>query len=141
MKYPSITLSIAILLLFAVSYNITAGEGHNHGSSGHSSLDSAGGSMHNMAKIMMQLNHHPSSSEKKLLRKIAMNSQSAHEKTIAEAMLNLQHKASSADKARLKEIMNDANASVSVKTLAEIVHNLSHKPSRGDKQRLQAMID
>ena len=141
MKQSVIVLSLFSLLFF--SQHLIAGEGHNHGhgSKHDSMMNSSGSSMHDMAKIMMHLNHFPSSSEKKVLQKIAESSNSMHEKTIATAMINLQHSASSADKRKLKAIMNDASASADVKALAEIVHNLSHKPSRGDKQRLQAMID
>jgi len=141
MKNSTIVLITLVFSLFVIPQSLLAGEGHKHGnSSNHSAMDSDD-SVKTMANIMMHLNHHPSSSDKKVLGKIAQNSQSKHERTIAQSMMNLQHKASSADKTKLKEIMNDTSATENVRALAQIVHDLSHQPSRNDKHKLQAMID
>ena len=141
MKKATMSFSLLVVCLFVFSNNSIAGEGHMHGHGSDKSAMKSGTAVQTMASIMMHLNHFPSDSEKKALRKIAANSSSEHEKTIAGAMINLQHKASSADKAKLKMIMNDSSAPEDVRVLAEIVHNLSHQPSGNDKNKLQAMID
>ncbi len=141
MKNTTVFLITLIICLFTIPQNLLAGEGHKHASSSnHSAMDSDD-SLKNMANIMMHLNHRPSSSDMKVLKKIANNSHSKHEKTIAQSMMNLEHKASSADKTKLKGIMNDTSAAENVRELAAIVYNLSHQASRNDKHKLQAMID
>ena len=141
MKKATMLFSVLFVCLFIMSANGIAGEGHKHGHSSDKSALKGGSAMQTMANIMMNLNHFPSDSEKKALRKIAASGESEHIKTIANAMVNLQHKASSADKAKLKTVMNDTSAPQDVKVLAEIVHNLSHQPSGRDKNKLQAMIN
>ena len=98
-------------------------------------------SMHSMAEVMMNLNHHPSESEKETLKIIANDSSaSAHERTLATATMNLYHKASAADKDKLSKIMNDASAPANVRDLAAIIYNLDHKPSAQDKEKLYRMM-
>jgi len=104
-------------------------------------LAGGNGNVATMAKIIMHLNHFPSSSEKNDLKKIVSSSSSEHEKTIAQAMINLHHSASSADKKKLKMIMSDGSASAALKDLAGIIYNLNHKPSSSDKQKLAAIAN
>jgi len=107
-----------------------------------SQITLAGGSAtQTMAKILVNLNHYPSDSEKDALRGIVNNkSLSEQERIIAQAMINLQHEATAADKPKLSKVMNDSSASADVRELAMIVHHLNHKPSGGDVAKLKKMM-
>lgn len=98
-------------------------------------------SIHTMAEILMNLNHHPSSSEIDTLKKIANDSgASENERAIATALINLDHKASPADKEKLSKIMNDQSASANERDMAAIIHSLNHKPTSADKDKLHGMM-
>jgi len=100
-----------------------------------------GGAIQSMAKIMMNLDHYPSDSEKGTLKMIADDkSASMHERVMASAMINLQHKATPADKKKLNMIIKDSSASTDTRALAGIIHGLNHSPSGSDKSKLEKMI-
>ena len=94
-----------------------------------------------MAKILIHLNHYPSSTEKNQLSNIIKHANSDHEKIVANAILNLHHSASSSDKKQLKNVMNDSSAPENLKNIARIVYHLNHKPTGSDKQTLAAILD
>ena len=98
--------------------------------------------MHQMAEIMLHLNHYPDASGKEALKGIKGDSTASnHVRTLAAAMMNIQHYASAADKGKLQEIINDQSAPMEVRSLAGIILNLSHKPSSEDKEKLRHMMD
>ncbi|MDH5300191.1 MAG: hypothetical protein OEW58_02370 [Gammaproteobacteria bacterium] len=93
-----------------------------------------------MAKILMNVNHFPSTQEKQTLQKIVDGtSNTPAERSVAQAIINLQHSATNQDKTRLQQIISDKNAGTDVRTLARIVHDLNHAPSRQDKIELSSL--
>jgi len=95
-------------------------------------------SVRQMAKIVMQLNHHPDKQDKQLLNSIVEQG-SAAERSIASALLNMEHKVSTNDKARLMQISNNSELPNNTRELAMIVSKINHKASASDKQKLQGM--
>lgn len=91
-----------------------------------------------MAKIILNLNHYPSDSEKTQLKTIA-TSGSEQEKVLAGAMINLQHKVADGDKKALEQLKSDEYSSPEVKDLAGILLSLNHQPSDADKKKLSAI--
>jgi len=94
-----------------------------------------------MAKILVHLNHYPSSNEKAQLSNILKQTQSSHEKAVATAILHLEHSARSSDKKELKKVMNDSSVNPPLKDIAGVVYRLNHKPSSSDKKLLTAILD
>jgi len=95
-------------------------------------------SVRQMAKIVMQLNHHPGKQDKQLLNNIAEKG-SAAERSIASALLNMEHKVGPSDKTRLMQISNNKDLPDNTRELAMIVSKINHKASSADKQKLQGM--
>jgi len=95
-------------------------------------------SIRQMAKIVMQLNHHPGKQDKQLLNNIAEKG-SVAERSIASALLNMNHKVSPNDKARLMEISSNKDLPENTRELAMIVSKINHQASSADKQKLQGM--
>ena len=95
-------------------------------------------SVKQMAKIVMQLNHHPGKQDKQVLNNI-IEQGSAAERSIASALLNMKHKVGPTDKARLRDISKNKDLSDNTRELAMIVSKINHKASSADKQRLQGM--
>lgn len=93
-----------------------------------------------MAGIVLHLNHHPSSDEKKELREILDSDHATQgERTLARALLNMNHKVEGADRDRLAELARNDSAPAAERELADILLNLRHKPSGDDKERLQRL--
>jgi hypothetical protein len=96
--------------------------------------------VHQMAAILMNLNHFPTDAEKATLKKIASAKETtAHERTVAQALLNVQHKAAGEDREKLEGVIKDKAAPEDVRTLASIVLNLNHTPSAEDKAKLKKL--
>ena len=95
-------------------------------------------SVKQMAKIVMQLNHHPGKQDKPVLNNI-IEQGSAAERSIASALINMNHKVSPSDKARLMEISNDSKQPNNTRELAMIVSTINHKASAADRQKLNGM--
>ncbi|MBI3772033.1 MAG: hypothetical protein HY272_04985 [Gammaproteobacteria bacterium] len=94
-----------------------------------------------MAAILIDFDHNPTSSGKMTLQNIAKDpATSAHEKTIATALLNVEHKATGSDKTRLKGIIDDPSASPQTKELAGIIYNLNHHPTASEKKSLSMLL-
>ncbi len=95
-------------------------------------------SVKQMAKIVMQLNHHPGKQDKQVLNNI-IEQGSAAERSIASALLNMKHKVGPTDKARLRDISKNKDLSDNTRELAMIVSKINHQASSADKQKLQGM--
>lgn len=94
-----------------------------------------------MAGILINLDHSPTSSGKMTLQNIARDpGTSAQEKTVATALLNIEHKAASNDKPRLRQIIDDPSASPQLREIAKIIYNLNHRPNSGDKETLSMIL-
>lgn len=94
--------------------------------------------VHQMAQIVMQLNHYPNESDKKTLSDIVKNG-SPVEAAIANALLHMQHKVRPEDKAKLNDIAKDNSHTSNVRDLAMIIQNLNHSASAADKEKLRGM--
>ena len=81
-----------------------------------------------MAQILINLNHHPSSSEKQTLQGIIDNASSSEaDRIIARAIANLDHKASPADKEQLQALVNELRArNILDQSEANNLHNAWH---------------
>ncbi len=100
----------------------------------------AGTAIQEIAGILINLNHHPSDSEKATLEKIANDSAaSENERAIAAALMNIDHRVGAADKEKLHKIANDSAAPEADRKVAGILADLSHKPSSADKAELQKL--
>jgi len=123
-KKPSITLALMFSIVITASLS--------------SQVLAESDSVKQMAKIVMQLNHHPSAQDKRVLNNILKQGSPA-ERNIASALLKMEHKVSPGDKARLAEISNDKNLPNNTRELAMIVSTINHKASSADKQKLADM--
>jgi len=95
-----------------------------------------------IAKILSHVNHFPSASEKKTLKKIAGDSSSPeHIRVIATAVSNMQHSVGSDDKSKLQAIAGDHGIDDDARTIASILINFSHKPSKADKKKLGEILE
>ena len=139
MKKATMSFSLLVVFLFVFAVSSIAGEGHKHGHASDKSALKSGNAVQTMASIMMHLNHFPSDSEKNTLRKIAANTESAHEKTIANALMMMDHKVTSADKEKLRMVTKDRDVPENTRELANIVQNMNHQVSSKEKMILQDM--
>lgn len=104
------------------------------------STASAGAYTAEIAKIMMDLNHQPSATEKQTLKDIIRNQNSSmSEKVIANALVKMNHRVNSNSAADLKELPNHTRDAEAI-MLAKILLNLNHKPSNSDKKQLKSLI-
>ena len=93
-----------------------------------------------MALIVMELKHFPSSSAKESLVAIAEDpANNAVEKQIATAIANIQHKVTSADSKHLTAIVGDDSSSESARALATVVNGINHFPSKQDQEALRTL--
>lgn len=91
-----------------------------------------------MAKIMINLKHFPSDSDKETLSAIANSGDNSEaEIAIATAITNIKHQASDADKEKLNAIVADESSSAEVRDLATVVLNTNHVPSASDIAMLE----
>jgi hypothetical protein len=98
-------------------------------------------SIKEMAGILINLEHYPTSSGKMTLQNIAKDpGTSEQEKTVATALFNVEHKATSSDKTRLRQIIDDPSVSPQLREIAIIIYNLNHKPNSGDKETLSMIL-
>lgn len=95
-------------------------------------------SVRQMAQIVIQLNHRPSTADRVTLNNIVKQGSEA-ERDIAQALLNMDHKVARSDKAKLKEISNNSSLSQNTRDLAMIIHDLNHTASSADKRKLEGM--
>ncbi|HHH36241.1 MAG TPA: hypothetical protein ENK48_05365, partial [Gammaproteobacteria bacterium] len=71
----------------------------------------AGNPVAEMAGMVLHLNHHPTSDEKKALRAILDSGQSTEgERVLARALLNMNHKVEGEDRKRLAQLTRNASA-------------------------------
>lgn len=91
-----------------------------------------------MAKIMINLKHFPSDSDKQELTAIANSSDSGEaEIAVATAIANIEHQATAADKEKLNAIVADESTPAELRNLASIVVNTLHFPSASDIAKLE----
>lgn len=91
-----------------------------------------------LAEIVSQLNHRPSSSDQETLQAISEKGSEA-EQAIAKALMAMDHKVSSSDKEKLRMVSKDRSVPESTRELANIVQNMNHKVSSKEKMLLQGM--
>jgi len=102
----------------------------------------AGSAVSEMATIMINLNHYPTSTEKERLATIVADSGStAGEKVIAGALMRMQHRVGSSDAAQLMKLESDETASKEERELAGILRGIAHHPTSADVERLKAMVE
>ncbi|MDT8376717.1 MAG: hypothetical protein RQ867_08295 [Mariprofundaceae bacterium] len=103
---------------------------------------SAEGAVSEMARIMISLNHYPTSAEQKVLAEIvADNHATAGEKTIAGALMRMQHSVGAEDAERLRRVAADDSATAAERDVAGILLGISHQPSKSDISRLKAVAE
>ncbi len=91
-----------------------------------------------MARIVADLNHRPSASDKEKLRRISQQGTPAQQ-AIANALLEMDHKVSSSAKDRLAKIAKDSSVPEDTRELAAIVKNMEHQISSAEKKKLRDM--
>jgi len=94
-----------------------------------------------MAKILLNLNHYPSTKEKEKLQGISSDDMnSAAIQTIALAIHDMEHNVTAEDKGKLQAIVDGPEASAEEKELASILLRIKHYPGSEDKERLKKLM-
>ncbi|ALP53482.1 hypothetical protein Tel_10180 [Candidatus Tenderia electrophaga] len=91
-----------------------------------------------MARIVADINHRPSATDKEKLRQIAEKGSPAQQ-AIANALLDMNHKVSPSAKDRLGKIAQDSSVPEDTRELASIVKEFHHEASSAAKQKLRDM--
>ena len=95
-----------------------------------------------LAQITMNLNHHPSESERAILNAIIESDDTLEEEVaIAMALANMEHRVTPADAKRLADIVDDDFSDDSARKLAGILLNINHTPSDDDKVVLASLSE
>lgn len=116
--------SILLLLLISLSIGIPAALADTN-------------AIKEMAQIVQNLNHQPTSADQDALRKIVADDTSTPgERTIADALLKMNHQVSAGDREKLQKVKSDSAATPAEQELADIVMGINHKASPQDKERL-----
>jgi hypothetical protein len=93
-----------------------------------------------LARITMDLDHHPSEEEKAVLKGIIDSDDSSEEEAaIAMALSNMQGKVTGGDAERLQDIVDDDFSDVSAQKLAEILLSVDNSLGDDDKVALAAL--
>ncbi len=101
---------------------------------------SAGSATSEIATIMINLNHYPSSAEKKMLAAIVADHDSTKgEKVIAGALMRMQHRVGDDDAASLMKLEADKSVPASERELATILRSIAHHPTRSDIEKLKGI--
>ena len=125
---------VAVMLaaLFLGAFGAWAGEGY----------DRDGAAVQKMARIVLNMSHYPSETDKSALKAIAERATtSEHERAIATAIRRIEHTPTDADRQRLQAIAEDASAPGPVRDLARAVLGFEHQPTEEAQARLRAILD
>lgn len=91
-----------------------------------------------MARIVADIDHRPSASDKEKLRRISQQGTPAQQ-AIADALLEMNHKVSPSAKDKLGKIARDSSVPEDTRELASIVKNMEHNVSAAERKKLRDM--
>jgi len=95
-----------------------------------------------LARITMNLDHHPSNEDRAILKAIIDSDDSSEEEAaIAMALSNMEHKVKPADAERLADIVDDDLSDALARRLAEILLRIDNSPGDDDKVALAALAE
>lgn len=93
-----------------------------------------------MAQIVKNLNHRPSSADQQALRTIASaDATTPGERAIANALLQMNHRVGEADREKLRVLTTDKAADADERELADILMGIDHQASSRDRERLDRL--
>ena len=94
-----------------------------------------------MAKILLEMNHFPSDSNKKVLQNmINSNAATKNEKIIANAILKIKHSNDTSDEVLLQSLIDDADTTKAIKNLSRSILTFNHNINSSDRENLEIII-
>ncbi|MFE8073355.1 hypothetical protein QQM79_20040 [Marinobacteraceae bacterium S3BR75-40.1] len=120
---PTLFLAILLALLWVVP-------------SAHAASDAVA----TMARIVSDMHHYPSDSQKETLADISQNQNlSEATRTLADVIQHIEHQPSEEGIARLESVLADPEATEAEKTLADVVMRFKHKAGPGSQEMLDKL--